>query len=217
MNREERLKKISMIMDGLEGHHGIRLLIPDLEVSENLKYHINNNIKLASNVFRIHSKSYLDLFNEARVLWKSGSLEVCDADAWLLQTDIGKTAMIGGVEVPLDLPMEIDDDELLHFKMAAEKKKSVKLNSPRRIGKGDPGHGKKKFIVHVRNPETGGIKTITFGDANLSIKANNPERRKSFLARHNCDSPGPKTKAKYWSCNIHRYKKQLGLKFEGRW
>ena len=125
MNREERLKKISMIMDGLEGHHGIRLLIPDLEVSENLKYHINNNIKLASNVFRIHSKSYLDLFNEARVLWKSGSLEVCDADAWLLQTDIGKTAMINGVEVPLDLPMEVDDDELKWHQDLKDRKVTV--------------------------------------------------------------------------------------------
>lgn len=217
MSRESRLIKIAAINREIEVQDGMRLLIPTLEVSQNLRYHIDNNIKLASNVFRIHSESYLDIFNEARLLWKAGALKVCEADAWLLDTDIGKKAMVNGVEVPLDLPMEIDDDELLSFKLAADKKRVGRLNSPRRIGKGDPGYGKKKFIVHVKNPATGKIKTITFGDANLSIKANNPERRKSFLARHNCDSPGPKTKAKYWSCNLHRYKKQLGLKFEGRW
>lgn len=217
MNRESRLKKIAALKNEIDMQDGIKLLIPTLKISENLKYHIDNNIKLASNIFRIHSKSYLDIFNEARDLWKAGAIQVCDADAWLLETDIGKKAMINGIEVPLDLPMEIDDDELFELKLAAEKRKPGKLNSPRRIGKGDPGYGKKKFIVHVKNPATGNIKTITFGDANLSVKANNPARRKSFLARHNCDNPGPKTKARYWSCNLHRYKKQLGLKFEGRW
>jgi hypothetical protein len=219
MERAERLKKIASFSEKIERSKSAVLLIPELQVSAALRYHLDNRIKLASNTFRIHSSEYLSLFNEARDLWKMGALAVCEEDEWLLNTDIGKTAMLDGVEVLLDVPMEIDDDESYYVKTAAEKKKKGhgRLNSPRRIGKGDPGYGKKKFIVHVKNPSTGNVKTITFGDANLSVKANNPARRKSFLARHNCDSPGPKTGARYWSCNLHRYKKQLGLKFEGRW
>jgi hypothetical protein len=219
MERSERLKKIAQLEKKIEESKYAVLLIPELKVSEGMRYHLDNRIKIASNVFRVHSSEFLSLFNEARNLWKRGALAICEEDEWLLNTDIGKTAMLDGVEVLLDVPMEIDDDESYYVKTAADKKKKGhgNLNSPRRIGKNDPGHGKKKFIVHVKNPATGNVKTITFGDANLSVKANNPARRRSFLARHNCDNPGPKTGARYWSCNLHRYKKQLGLKFEGRW
>lgn len=210
-----RINKIASIKKKAES---IKILVPDLNISKELLYHVNNNIKLASNIFRIHSDNYLNIFNEARRLYNSGKIDVCEEDRWLLNTDIGKTAMLNGEVVMLDLPIEVDDDDSYFSKLAAKKSdKKVKLNSPRRIGKNDPGHGRKKFIVHVKDPSTGRIKTVTFGDPNLSIKANNPERRKSFLARHNCDNPGPKTGARYWSCNLHRYKKQLGLKFEGRW
>jgi hypothetical protein len=60
--------------------------------------------------------------------------------------------------------------------------------------------GPKKRAVFVRNPETGNIKKVGFGDPNMKIKKNIPSRRKSFRARHNCDNPGPRTKARYWSC-----------------
>jgi len=46
----------------------------------------------------------------------------------------------------------------------------------------------------------GNIVKVNFGDPNMKIKKNIPERRKSFRARHNCDNPGPKYKARYWSC-----------------
>lgn len=60
--------------------------------------------------------------------------------------------------------------------------------------------GKSKSKVYVKDPKTGNVKKVTFGDPNMRIKKSNPERRKSFRARHNCDNPGPKTKARYWSC-----------------
>jgi len=63
---------------------------------------------------------------------------------------------------------------------------------------------RKKFKVKVKDPSTGNVKTVRFGDPNLSIKRDNPARRKSFRARHNCDNPGPKTKARYWSCKQWR-------------
>jgi hypothetical protein len=58
----------------------------------------------------------------------------------------------------------------------------------------------KKFKVYVRNPKTGKTVKVNFGDPNMRIKKSNPARRRSFRARHNCDNPGPRTKARYWSC-----------------
>lgn len=72
--------------------------------------------------------------------------------------------------------------------------KNVRLNKPYRT----PGESK-KFAVHVKN-ENGNVVKVRFGDPNMKIRKNEPERRKSFRARHNCDNPGPKTKARYWSC-----------------
>jgi hypothetical protein len=76
------------------------------------------------------------------------------------------------------------------------KGKKVKLNKPFRT----PG-GPKKFSVYVKN-EKGNVVKVNFGDPNMSIKRDDPERRKSYRARHNCDSPGPKWKANYWSCKM---------------
>lgn len=76
---------------------------------------------------------------------------------------------------------------------AKYKGKKVKLNKPMR---GDV----KKFKVYVRDPKTGNVKKVNFGDKKMRIKKSNPKRRKSFRARHRCANPGPKTKARYWSC-----------------
>ena len=58
----------------------------------------------------------------------------------------------------------------------------------------------KKFKVYVKDPKTGNVKKVNFGDPNMRIKKHIPGRRKSFRARHNCANPGPRTKARYWSC-----------------
>ena len=58
----------------------------------------------------------------------------------------------------------------------------------------------KKSKVYVKDPKTGNIKKVNFGDKTMRIKKSNPARRKSYRARHNCANPGPKTKANYWSC-----------------
>ena len=86
--------------------------------------------------------------------------------------------------------------------------KKVTLNKPRRIGKGDPGYGKKKFFVYVKN-DRGNVVRVMFGDPNLEIKRDNPNRRKNFRARHSCDNPGPKWKARYWSCKMWERKKSV--------
>tara|TARA_R100000008_G_scaffold77190_1_gene57497 strand:- start:136 stop:621 length:486 start_codon:yes stop_codon:yes gene_type:complete len=71
--------------------------------------------------------------------------------------------------------------------------RKVTLNKPM---KGDV----KKSKVYVRDPKTGNVKKVNFGDPNMKIRKSNPKARKSFRARHNCKNPGPKTKARYWSC-----------------
>ena len=58
----------------------------------------------------------------------------------------------------------------------------------------------KKFKVYVRDPKTGNIKKVNFGDPNMRIKKSNPKRRKSFRARHNCATAKDRTSARYWSC-----------------
>lgn len=72
--------------------------------------------------------------------------------------------------------------------------RKVKLNKPFRTP-----DGPKKFSVYVKN-EKGNVVKVNFGDPNMEIKKDDPARRKSFRARHKCDTPGPKWKARYWSC-----------------
>ena len=71
----------------------------------------------------------------------------------------------------------------------------------RKVPLGKPMKGDvKKSKVYVRDPKTGNVKKVNFGDKNMRIKKSIPGRRKSFRARHHCDNPGPRTKARYWSC-----------------
>ena len=86
--------------------------------------------------------------------------------------------------------VEFWDDTLVE---AENQGRKVTLNKPTR---GDV----KKFKVYVKDPKTGNVKKVNFGDPNMKIRKSNPKARKSFRARHNCDNPGPKTKARYWSC-----------------
>jgi hypothetical protein len=70
----------------------------------------------------------------------------------------------------------------------------------RKVPLGKPMRGDvKKFKVYVKNPK-GNIVKVNFGDPDMKIKKSNPARRRSFRARHNCDNPGPRTKARFWSC-----------------
>ena len=87
--------------------------------------------------------------------------------------------------------MWYNEDEIMDE--AEYQGRKVKLGKPMR---GDV----KKFKVYVRDPKTKNIKKVNFGDPNMRIKKSSPARRRSFRARHNCDNPGPRHKARYWSC-----------------
>ena len=93
--------------------------------------------------------------------------------------------------------------------MAEYQGKTVKLNTPRAIRKGEPGYGRNSKVVFVRDGER--VKRVMFGDPNLSIKRFSDANRKSFRARHKCDSnpPKDKTKARYWSCRFWESKKTV--------
>jgi hypothetical protein len=96
------------------------------------------------------------------------------------------------------LVMEID---LSKYLVEAKEKKT--LNKPFRTPQGP-----KKFSVYVKN-EKGNVVKVNFGDPNMEIKRDDPDRRRNFRARHNCDNPGPKTKARYWSCRQWRGGKKV--------
>jgi len=108
-----------------------------------------------------------------------------------------------GVVVPLEQPLvEFDTTGGL---IVSEKE--PELNKPKRSS------GDKKYVVYVRNPKTGNIKKIQFGDekGGLTSKINDKGAAASFAARHNCDTKTDKLSPGYWACRLPRYAKELGL------
>jgi hypothetical protein len=187
------------------------ILKEDVNISKNLKYHLDNNILLSENIFRVYSESYFQLINEVRDLFQKNLIKLNEEDTWIVESDLGYQAELSNGElVYLDSP--IYEDELYEVLSEAKHRgKNVKLNSPFRT----PG-GPKKFAVYVKTPK-GTIKKVTFGDPNLRIKNANKGRAKSFRARHKCDQKKDRTTAGYWSCNVGRYAKKLGLKSSRNW
>jgi hypothetical protein len=203
MNLENNIKKI--LSEELDSK---MVLKESVEISDNLKYHLDNKITLSENVFRVYSESFFDLINEVRNLYEFGLIELNKDDKWIIESDLGKSITLdNGNVVYLDAPFEIEET----LTEAEHRGKNVKLNSPFRT----PG-GPKKFAVYVKTPG-GGVKKVTFGDPNLRVKNANKARAKSFRARHKCDQKKDRTTAGYWSCNVGRYAKKLGLKSSRNW
>ena len=110
----------------------------------------------------------------------------------------------GGKQVPNCVPVSEEYDVvnyedyqsfipyLKELNEAEYQGRDVKLGKPMQ---GDT----KKFKVYVKNPK-GNVVKVNFGQKGMNIKKDNPGARKSFRARHNCDNPGPRHKARYWSC-----------------
>ena len=108
----------------------------------------------------------------------------------------------------LDVEDEDEEDFLNFLKTYSSELQEANCNcvyeaeyQGREVNLGKPMQGDvKKFKVYVKNPKTGKVVKVNFGQKGMNIKKNNPERRKSFRARMNCDQPGPRTGARYWSC-----------------
>jgi hypothetical protein len=186
----------------------------ETSVSEHLQYHIDNNMSVTENIFRYGSDSYFKLLKECRELYDVGSIELSGQDKELFESsDIGKFEMFEGELVPLDLPLEIIEK----INEAEYKGRKVKLNYPTRSS------GPKKYKVYVKNPKTGKVKIVHFGDVSggLSAKVSDPKARKSFVARHKCDrtwKPSDKLTASYWSCRLTKFGHLFGGRtYSGYW
>ena len=173
-------------------------------VSENLQYHINRNIPLMESEFRIGSEAHLSLIKEARKLYSRGVLDLCEEDEGIMDTHLGEFDLYEDTLVPLDLPMLNEGEQLDEKKKAKKKKKDPPIGKPKR-------GGPKAYYVYVRDPKTKRIKKVTFGSGGLRAKIRNPKARKAFAARHRCSTAKDRTTARYWSCRLPRYAKQLGL------
>jgi len=169
-------------------NHPMRLT-KKVKVSDNLKYHLDNKISLDENV-------YINLINEVRELFHNGCIDLNENDIAIIESDLGKSVILeNGEKVYLEVPIEYNQ----FISEAEYQGRKVQLG---KIMQGDI----KKFKVYVKN-DKGRVVKVNFGfggksakGKRMTIKKNNPQRRKSFRARHNCDNPGPRWKARYWAC-----------------
>ena len=154
---------------------------------------VEGNSLIENNIFRVGSQKYFEYFQNVRQDYKKGQLTIeSKFDIELLEGDLGEYAEYEDSPVPLDCPLILEE-------------KDVELNEPKR-------GGPKKFYVYVKDPSSGNVKKVTWGDTTgLTAKINNPEARKSFAARHKCDTRNDKTMPSYWACRTPRYAKQLRL------
>jgi hypothetical protein len=173
-------------------------MLTDDKISEGLSYHIQNNIPIVEPVYRLFSEAHLKLLIEARTLYKEGKLIVDEDSEWMLTNDLGVFAEYDGEIVPLEFPMELEKEATI-LKLAAEYQgKKVQMGKPRALRKGEPGHGRKNYVVYVKDGDR--VKRITFGDPKLGQKPKDPAARKSFRARHRCDKKTDRTTPGYWAC-----------------
>lgn len=203
----------NLIKETLNEHLNKTLILTEnVQISDSLKYHIENNLSLTDNIYRVYSEAYFNLVNEVRGLWESGVIKLNEEDTLMVESDLGKKVKINGEVVYLDAPFIYEEEtEQDIIEEAKHRGKNVKLNKPFRT----PG-GPKKFAVYVKTPG-GGVKKVTFGDPNLKVRNRNKGAAKSFRARHKCDQKKDRTTAGYWSCNVGRYSKQLGLSSSNSW
>jgi hypothetical protein len=176
-------------------------------ISEGLSYHLESEIPLMESVYRIESDAWLSLVNEARDLWESNKIDLYDNDLFLISTDAGTYGTYEGDRVMLDVPYMIWDE----IDEAEYQGKKVELNKPRRTPKAP-----RKFAVYTKN-ESGKVVQVRFGQPGMKVRNNDAAASKSFRARMQCDNPGPRWKARWWSCNVVRYRKLLGIKSSRPW
>ena len=172
------------------------ILKENVYVSKELEYILENNLNLTNNNFKKDSRLFIDLLNEVRELYDYNLIALNDKDIRLVESDYGRKVILeNGQMVYLEIPV-IDHSYLNEAEYQGRK---VQLG---KIMQGDI----KKFKVYVKN-DKGKVVKVNFGFGGKSakgkrmvIKKNKPQRRKSFRARHNCDNPGPRWKARYWAC-----------------
>lgn len=182
-----------------------------VNISEDLKYHIDNKIPLGECVFRYGSEKYFDVIKEVKSLYENGDIFLNENDEFIiLENNLDTVKLMGGESVYLDFIYEYTEN----INEAEYRGRKVELNKPKR-------GGSKKFYVYVRDPKTKNVRKISFGaqggGGNLAVKLKDPEARKAFAKRHDCENKNDKMTPGYWSCRLPRYAKSLGLSGGGRW
>jgi len=180
-------------------------------ISEGLQYHLRNDIPITENIYRPHSEEFFNLINEVRELYYEGEISLNEEEVELIETNIGeKVKLSNGKEVYLDIPLS---EEFINE--AEYNGKKVEIGKPRR----NTGGGK-KYVVYVKNPSTGRVKKISFGDVKggLTAKVSNPKSRKAFASRHQCAKKKDRMTAGYWACRLNRFGHLWGGKtYPGFW
>ena len=186
-------------------------LITETEVSKNLQFHLDEGLSVTENVFRPYSKNFFELINETRKLYNKNLIQIGLEDKWLMESDFGKKVKLSnGKMVRLEVPYVVES-----INEAEYQGRKVELGKPMRNSGGG-----KKYVVYVKNPSTGKVKKISFGDVKggLSAKVSNPEARRKFASRHNCKAKKDRMTAGYWACRINRYAHLWGGKtYGGYW
>lgn len=178
-------------------------------IFEGVGFHIKEQIPFYSNIYRYGSDAFFKNIREARSLWKANLIEVCEEDREILASDAGTFGLFRGKMVPLDVPFEdLFEENIEKLSAKKKKKKDPPLGKPKR-------GGSKKFYVYVRC--NGKIKKISFGSPNMPLRVSEPERRRSFVARHKCKQKKDRCTAGYWSCRIGRYPNLTGAKKKYTW
>ena len=184
-NMENNIKlDLSLIRESIQYP---KLITENVEISNALKYHVTSKKSLLENVYKLGTDSFFQLLEECKELYLSGYIDLSDEEiTFIYENEYG--------------PIEETNYEVINVLNEAEYQgRKVELG---KIMQGDI----KKFKVYVKN-DKGKVVKVNFGFGGKSakgkvmrIKKNNPERRKSFRARHNCNNPGPRWKARYWAC-----------------
>ena len=207
-NINSLIKKILVETDNIKES---MVLTENVEITENLQYHLDNKIPLFNNIFRSHSESFFDLINEVRYLYENEMIELGGQDLELIESDLGKKVQLpNGKEIYLDIP--VIEESLNEAEYQGRK---VQVGRPMRNSGGG-----KKYVVYVKNPSTGKIKKISFGDVSggLTAKVSNAKARKAFASRHQCEKKKDRMTAGYWACRINRYGHLWGGKtYPGFW
>ena len=163
-----------------------------VEPIEFVKEQIKRKIPFTEPLLRPGSFMFNEYMVEARNLWKRGEYDTESIEeAVLLESDIGEVGLFEGESVQLDFPLR-------------EKYEDEELDKPKR-------GGRRKFYVFTKG-KGGKIVKVQFGQPGMTIKIDDPEAVKSFVARHKCSEKTDKTSAGWWSCNLPSFAGVLGIK-----
>ena len=181
-----------------------------INLSENLSYHIDNNLTLTESIFRIGSDAYLDLINEARRLHAEGKIALNEHDTFIVEKlQTGKQGTYTDRKTGRKTKVKLDDP---HIRAKNEPTKNLMIvYRPHPEGEKDPDTGLVKAQVIGFGEDPGP------GKPDVRDKHQEEGRRNSFLARHKCSQEKDQYTSKWWACNMHLFYKQLGLKTNDPW